>query len=69
MLAGGKESFQALLRALRHRYNNRLETREEIKGLKAESCIQCGECETKCPQHISIVDQLEEVARVLGGEE
>lgn len=40
---------------------------EWLKGLKAEYCIQCGECEPQCPQHISIVDQLEEVARVLGG--
>lgn len=42
---------------------------EWVKGLKAEFCIQCGECEPKCPQHISIMDQLEEVARVLGGVE
>jgi predicted aldo/keto reductase-like oxidoreductase len=38
-----------------------------IKGLKAEACIQCGECEPKCPQHIPIIKQLEEVAEVLGG--
>jgi predicted aldo/keto reductase-like oxidoreductase len=42
---------------------------EWVKGLKAEECIQCGECEPKCPQHIPIIEQLEEVARVLGGEE
>jgi hypothetical protein len=40
---------------------------EWITGLKAEYCIQCGECEPKCPQHIPIMEQLEEVARVLGG--
>lgn len=40
---------------------------EWLKGLKAEYCIQCGECEPKCPQRIPIVSQLEEVARVLGG--
>lgn len=38
-----------------------------IKGLKAEACVQCGECEPKCPQHIPIMKQLEEVAEVLGG--
>jgi predicted aldo/keto reductase-like oxidoreductase len=38
-----------------------------IKGKKAEDCIQCGECEAKCPQNIPIVEQLQEVARVLGG--
>jgi len=42
---------------------------EWVKGLKADFCVQCGECEPKCPQHILIVEQLEEVARVLGGAE
>ena len=36
------------------------------KGLKAEFCLQCGECEPKCPQNIPIMAQLEEVARTLG---
>ncbi len=36
---------------------------EWIKGLKAEYCIQCGECEPKCLQRILIMAQLEEVAR------
>jgi uncharacterized protein len=38
-----------------------------IKGKKAEECLQCGECEPKCPQNLPIVEQLREVARVLGG--
>ena len=38
-----------------------------ILGKKAEDCLQCGECEPKCPQRIPIVEQLQEVARVLGG--
>jgi len=38
----------------------------QIKGLKAELCQECGECEEKCPQKISIMNQLKEVARVLG---
>ncbi len=37
-----------------------------IKGIKAESCQECEECEPKCPQKISIIKQLKEVARVLG---
>jgi predicted aldo/keto reductase-like oxidoreductase len=37
-----------------------------IKGLKAEACLQCGECEPKCPQNIHIIDQLVEVAQALG---
>ncbi len=35
-------------------------------GLKADACMQCGECEPKCPQNIPIIDQLEEVAKILG---
>jgi predicted aldo/keto reductase-like oxidoreductase len=37
-----------------------------ISGLPAEACVQCGECEPKCPQNIPIVEQLEEVAATLG---
>jgi predicted aldo/keto reductase-like oxidoreductase len=36
------------------------------EGLNAEACIQCGECEPKCPQNIPIIEQLEETARTLG---
>ncbi|MBC8460840.1 MAG: aldo/keto reductase [Deltaproteobacteria bacterium] len=33
----------------------------------AASCIECGECEPKCPQKISIREQLKEVHNTLGG--
>ncbi|MBC7264926.1 MAG: aldo/keto reductase [Chloroflexi bacterium] len=39
---------------------------EITPGLKAEACIECGECEGKCPQGIPIVEQLKEVAATLG---
>ena len=37
-----------------------------IEGLKAKECVQCGECEPKCPQNIPIIDQLEQVTATLG---
>lgn len=37
----------------------------KVVGLKADACLQCGECEPKCPQNIHIIDQLVEVAQTL----
>ena len=37
-----------------------------IKGKQADACLECGECEPKCPQKIPIIEQLKEVARELG---
>ena len=36
------------------------------EGGSAAQCEECGECEPKCPQNIRIVEQLKEVAAVLG---
>jgi predicted aldo/keto reductase-like oxidoreductase len=35
-------------------------------GSSADSCIRCGLCEDKCPQHIAIRDELAGVAEQLG---
>lgn len=33
----------------------------------AEACVECGECEPKCPQNIPIIEQLKETHAALGG--
>ncbi|NMB11249.1 MAG: 4Fe-4S dicluster domain-containing protein [Firmicutes bacterium] len=39
---------------------------EQLKGRKAEECVECGICEEKCPQKIAIRKQLKETAAALG---
>lgn len=37
------------------------------KGLlQGDACIECGQCEEKCPQNINIIDQLRETHEALG---
>ena len=33
--------------------------------LQADACVECGECEAKCPQNIQIIDQLKETHAAL----
>lgn len=38
-----------------------------LSGERASACVECGECEAKCPQHLEIRKQLKETAKVLEG--
>lgn len=40
---------------------------EWYNGKAAEECVECGVCETKCPQKLEIRKQLKETARALSG--
>jgi len=50
-------------------YGNLNEARNEYNwrpgGEKASTCIQCGQCENACPQHLPIISLLEEVVKTL----
>ena len=37
-----------------------------MEGKRADACIECGECEEKCPQKLPIRVQLQETAAALG---
>jgi len=36
------------------------------RSAKADTCQECGECESKCPQHLPIMERLKEAHAVLG---
>ncbi|MCQ2524759.1 MAG: aldo/keto reductase [Lachnospiraceae bacterium] len=52
-----------------HKYDNVKDTKNNWNNVPAEAkpdaCIKCGACETKCPQKISIRDDLEELNKEL----
>jgi predicted aldo/keto reductase-like oxidoreductase len=39
--------------------------RLKTAGKSADKCVQCGNCESLCPQHIKIIDKLQEAAAAL----
>jgi len=45
----------------------RKKVEDEVRPAWAEACIECGECEDKCPQNIEIRSQLKEADSLLSG--
>lgn len=50
------------------RYNLKdwAEQRYRDSDIKAEDCIECGDCEPRCPYDLPIIDMLKDVAEHLG---
>ncbi len=54
-----KQALNKLFSTQNIYYNNYIKTHG-----KASDCIQCGQCEQACPQHIKITERLKDVAEV-----
>ncbi|MCK9266746.1 aldo/keto reductase [bacterium] len=46
------------------RYSN-IKSTEEVEREKADACVECGQCEEKCPQKIDIISQLKKIHKTL----
>lgn len=53
-------SIYGNLEEFKNRYKRFIEDNKD-----ASQCVECGQCEAECPQHISIIEKLKEAHRVL----
>lgn len=46
-------------------YYSKIGTKDWPPGKRSDACIECGECEPKCPQKIPIIEQLKKANEIL----
>ncbi|MDR2650352.1 MAG: aldo/keto reductase [Clostridiales bacterium] len=49
----------------REQYKDAMKGKSWVKTKTAESCVECGACESKCPQHLEIIKQLKDTHAAL----
>lgn len=61
--------FNFLVEGYYTRYNLKewAVSRYETMKIKPDSCIECGECERKCPYNLQIINKLKNVVSIFGG--
>ena len=61
--------FNFLVEGYYTRYNLKewAVSRYETMKVKPDSCIECGECERKCPYNLQIINKLKNVVSIFGG--
>lgn len=50
----------------KHMYDYLAPDKNDKGFTQADTCVECGQCETKCPQKIKIIEQLKETHAALG---
>jgi predicted aldo/keto reductase-like oxidoreductase len=59
------EKVYGISETARKGYDDLVNGRGWPKGKVVDACVECGECEEKCPQHIKIMEQLKQADALL----